>query len=385
MNLLDRYIFKSVLFVCTTAVALFAFIVLVPNVLRDMLGYVLSGQLSVEVFIRLIFTLAPFAITYALPMGLLTGVLLVLGRLSADSEITAMRAAGISIGRVAWPVIALAAMGVGLALYFNFEAMPHARVNYERGFAEAIRANPLNLIVPKTFIRDFSGVVIYVGDKQGGVLKDIWVWELDDQRRVIRADHAESGRIEGFDEATNTLTLRFTNLRVETRNPKEPESFAKPEPVGSGGGSGPIKLSLDRFFGRAAGVHIKQDWLTYSELQSERARLAAQPLPTDKEEAKKALRERMKLELVFQDKINISIAVLSLALVGVPLGIRVSRRETSANFAVAVALAIGYYLLTLTVKSLDRHPEYRPDLLLWLPNVLLLAWGAWLMSRIERR
>jgi len=367
------------------AVALFAFIILVPNIVRDMLGYVLSGQLSLKVFVELIVTLAPFAITYALPMGLLTGVLLTLGRLSADSEITAMRAAGIGIKRIAWPALALATMGVGLALYFNFEAMPHARVNYERRFAEAVRSNPLNIIVPKTFIRDFSGFVIYVGDKQGDVLHDIWIWELDDSRRVKRLDHAGSGRIERFDEATNSLILRASDYLVEQRNPKDPERFVTPEPVGGGTGTGEIVLSLDRFFGHAGGVHIKQDWLTYSELQVERARLAALPLPADQAAATQARRDRMKLELVFQDKINMSLAVLSLALVGVPLGIRVSRRETTANFAVAVAVAITYYLLTLTVKSLDRHPEYRPDLLLWLPNVLLLAWGGWLMSRIEKR
>jgi len=69
----------------------------------------------------------------------------------------------------------------------------------------------------------------------------------------------------------------------------------------------------------------------------------------------------------------------------VPLGIKVSRRETSANFAVAVGITLAYYLLTLLVKVLDRHPEYRPDLLLWLPNLLLLGWGTWLLSRIGRK
>jgi lipopolysaccharide export system permease protein len=37
------------------------------------------------------------------------------------------------------------------------------------------------------------------------------------------------------------------------------------------------------------------------------------------------------------------------------------------------------------VKWLDRHPEYRPDLLLWLPNLLFLALGVWLFTRIEQR
>ena len=62
-----------------------------------------------------------------------------------------------------------------------------------------------------------------------------------------------------------------------------------------------------------------------------------------------------------------------------------SRRETSANFVVAVLVTLGYYLLTVAVKVLDRHPEYRPDLLLWAPNLILIGLGAWLFSRVERK
>jgi lipopolysaccharide export system permease protein len=62
----------------------------------------------------------------------------------------------------------------------------------------------------------------------------------------------------------------------------------------------------------------------------------------------------------------------------------VSRRETSANLAVAVLLALGYYFLIVVVGWLDQHPEYRPDLLLWVPNILLLGLGLWLLRRLDR-
>ena len=71
--------------------------------------------------------------------------------------------------------------------------------------------------------------------------------------------------------------------------------------------------------------------------------------------------------------------------IGVPLGIKVSRRETSANLGIAVLLALGYYMLTVAVSWLDRHPEYHPDLLFWLPNAVFLGLGVWLFLRIERR
>jgi lipopolysaccharide export system permease protein len=386
LNLLDRYIFKSVLFTCAGAVALFAFIVIVPNIARDLMGYVLTGQLPLAMFVKLVVLLLPLAITYALPMGMLTGVLLTLGRLSADSEITAMRAAGLSLRRITRPVLLLALIGVGLGLYFNFDSMPRARVEYHRELPAALSANPLRFIVPKTFIRDFTGCVIYVGEKEGVILRDIWVWQLDADRRVQRLIRAESGRID-YDAATNSFVPTLLNAKIEERNSKNPENFAEASSVASAGKIEDLRLPLDSFFSRGSsnGPHVKQEWLTYAELQAERARLAALPMPADPAEAKKAARDRMKLEIVYQDKFNTALAVLSLALVGVPLGIKVSRRETSANFAVAVGLTLAYYLMTVAVKVLDRHPEYRPDLLLWLPNVILLGFGVWLFTRIERK
>ena len=381
VNLLDRYIFKSVFGTCVAAVALFTFVLTLGNVIRDLLGHVLAGQFPAMTFVRLVWLWVPAMAIYALPMGLLTGVLLTLGRLSADSEITAMRAAGISLARVARPVLMLGALGGVAALYINFESMPLARVSYEREFADALRANPMSFIVPKTFIREFKGSVIYVGEKEGAVLRDIWLWELDNQQRVIRLVRAESGRID-YDEATNSLVPTLTNAKTEERNAANPEDFSKSPRAPSADKLEEMRLSLDRYFGHE-GVRVKQEWLTYAQLQAERTRLAAETPPPGK--AKEATRERMRLEVVWQDKLNLSLSVFSFALIGVPLGIKISRRETSANLGLALELVLGYYVLTVMVKWLDRHPEYRPDLLLWVPNLLFLGLGIWLFRRLESK
>lgn len=382
MNLLDRHIFKSVFATCAAAVGLFAFVVALPNVVRDLLGPLLVGQLTGGAFARLVLLILPFAISYALPMGILTGVLLTLGRLSADSEITAMRASGISVARVARPVFLLGALCAVGALYINFESMPWARVQYHREFAALVRANPLSFIVPKTFIREFKGCVIYVGEMEGPVLRDIWLWELDDQRRVKRLVRAESGRID-YDEATNSLIPTLVRAKTEERNAANPEDFSKSPKAPSVEKAEEVRLSLDKYFGQA-GVRVKQEWLTYSELRAEQARLAKRPAPPP-EKARERAQEEMQIGLVMQEKFNLSLAVFSFALVGVPLGIKISRRETSANLGLALLLVLSYYLLTVMVKWLDRQPEYRPDLLLWLPNLIFLALGVWLFSRIDKK
>jgi lipopolysaccharide export system permease protein len=382
VNLLDRHIFKSVLLTCLGAVGLFAFVLMLGNAIKDLLGYVLAGQLSIPMFARLVLLLVPFVISFALPLGMLTGVLLTLGRLSADSEVTAMRAAGLSLTRIARPVFLLGVVGALTGLYVNFESMPWARVEYHRQLAAAVRANPLSFIVPKTFISQFPGVIIYVGEKRGAVLRDFWLWKLDKDRQVTQFVRGESGHFD-FDEKAGELVLTLTRVFVEDRDENAPENFAEVPRVGSSDKYGPQRLSLERIFGPDTGIKTKLPWMTYRQLQEEQIRLDTQTVPP--EEAKEHARAAMKVRLTVQDKFNTALAVLSFALVGVPLGIRVSRRETSANLGVAVVLALGYYLLTVMVGWLDRHPEYRPDLLLWLPNLIFIGLSIWLFARIDRR
>jgi len=381
VNLLDRHIFKSTLLTCAAAVGIFAFVLITGNIVRDLIGPGLAGQLSAEAFARLVLLLVPFVFSYALPMGMLTGVLLTLGRLSADSEITAMRASGISLPRIARPVIILGALGALAGLPVNFEFMPRARVQYDRELTAAVRANPLSFIVPRTFIRDFPGVVVYVGERQGARLRDFWLWHLDRDHRVTQFIRAAAGRVD-YDEGTNEFIITLTQAQVETRNDRNPEDFTDAEPVMTFVQSDPVRLSLNRLFGRS-GIRQKPTWMTYAELRREQSRLAAEKFPP--EQRRDHARAEMKVALVIEDKFNTALAALTFAVVGVPLGIKVSRRETSANLGLAVLLALGYYLLTVAIGWLDRHPEYRPDVLLWIPNAIFLVLGAWLFRRVDRR
>jgi lipopolysaccharide export system permease protein len=122
--------------------------------------------------------------------------------------------------------------------------------------------------------------------------------------------------------------------------------------------------------------------MTYKELVAEKARLEREPVPPDG--AQQRERDIMKVKFTIQDKINLALAIFTFAFAGVPLGIKVSRRETSANLGVAVLLALAYYFFIVVAGWLDQHPEYRPDLLLWVPNLLFLALGAWLLRRLDR-
>ncbi len=378
MRLLDRYLLTQVLFACLGAIAFFTFVLLTANVLKELLAFLVAGQLTLLSAIPLMALLIPFVVVYTLPMGMLCGILLVLGRMSAESETIAMRAAGLSLTRIAVPIYVLAAVGVLGALAVNLYYMPLARTRQKQELARIVRGDPLKMIVPKTFVRDFRNAVVYVYDKDGDRLKDVWVWELDREQRVRNFVRAESGRLE-LDEANNQLVVTLYNAAVQARSEKDPEDFSQPA-MTMRFETTTHALSLNSLFGSNT-FRRKLDWLTWDELNAEEERLKKpDPLLTEKARA----RELMKVRMTKQDKLTTAFTVFSFALMAVPLGIKVSRRETSANLGLALLLAMSYYVLTIMVRWLDGVPEVRPDLLLWVPNLLFLLMAVRLHRRAEQ-
>ena len=379
MKLIHRHIFGSVAGTCAAAVGLFGFVLLLGNVLRDLLGYLLSGQIEPMTFAKLAWLLVPFVVTYALPMGILTGVLLVLGRMTSDREITALRSAGLSVAGLSAPILFFALLGVGLSLMINFQFMPEARVAYHRELADAISTNPLSFIVPRTFIREFPDKVIYVGSMRGVELQDIWVWELDRQGRARAMHRAESGQIH-FDERQNALVLTGRHVTSDFRSRKDPETFDDNETLGQAGEATYV-FSLEKLTG-AHTVQTKLKWMTFGQLMTEWRRFGA---PDAGLTAAERARQRMRVQVTIHEKFATAFSVLSFALIAIPLGIKVSRKETSANLGVALVLAMGYYFATVVVGWFDNLPAFRPDLLMWLPNLGFQALGAWMFYKSDRQ
>lgn len=371
MNLLHRHIFWSVLATCLASVGLFASVLILGNVLKEVMPRMLAGQIEPLTFLYMIGLLVPYVAAYALPMGMLAGVLLVLGRMSAQQEITAMRTAGLSLAYVARPVILLGVLATMVALLINFEFMPRARTAYKAILADAVQTNPLSFIVPKTFVRDFPNMVVYVESTEGAELHDIWFWRLDDENRVQESGRAKSGRVE-FDEATASLRVTMREVSAEARNEKDPEDFSKVRGTTTVG-EVPLVFQVDDLFDKRK-KRTKYAWMTYTQLVLERDRFEIAGNELD----------GVKVKLAIAEKASTAMAIFAFTIIAIPLGIRVSRKETSANLGVALILVMFYYFLTIMVSWLENQPDLRPDLLIWIPALLFLSAGIILFRRVDR-
>lgn len=378
MNRLHIYLFKEVLVSSIMAVSLFVFILLAGNILRDIAGLVASGRLSLVVFAQLTALLIPYVVAYALPLGLLTGIMVAFGRLSSSQELVAMRSAGLSLYYLAAPVLALAGMGVILALSFNFYYTPVARTQYKEILAKVVQDNPVNFLQPRIFIKDFPGYVLYIGEREGNSLRDFWIWELNKDRKVERFVRAQEGTLD-YQPEEAALVLRLLNGTGELRKADDLEDLRDPEMPQVYFRELPIRLPLDSILGRAA-VRQKLSMLNINELFQTWNSLRMNP-----ERSADIKYQQLRVQMQIQENFAMGLSVMSLCLVAIPLAIKVGRRETYANFAFALTLALTFYFMMVIVSWLESKPDWRPDLLVWLPNLIFQGAGLVLMARANRR
>ena len=143
MGTLNKYILKQVLISSLLTVGLFVFVLVLGNVMKQVIGELASGKLSFEFFLKIVGLIIPAVIPYALPMGMLTGILLVFGRMSAQSEVIAIKAIGRSIFSMAAPVFLVAIIASLISVAINFNYAPVANRTYKSALKNLIRENPL--------------------------------------------------------------------------------------------------------------------------------------------------------------------------------------------------------------------------------------------------
>ncbi len=366
---------------------LFVFILLAGNALKEIIGLLAAGQLTGPMFADLLLLLIPYVVSYALPLGILTGILMVLGRLSAGREIVAFKSAGLSLWRLSASLFAVALIGVFLSLVINNRYAPEAKSRYKSILGNLVREDPLRFIVERTFIKDFPGYVLYVESKKGSQLGDFWIWELDDEYRALRVLRAETGRFD-YEEANDTLILTLQNASAELRSENHPDDLQTIRPTAFFKETR-LRLPLDRLLGTKR-QYVSLSSLNLTTLLDRKKKLTAEldqlgKIPgTSPQILQKKREEKMKIQLRIQKNFAMAFSVLSLALIGIPLGVRVGRRETYANIALALVLAMIYYFLIIAVGWLENEPNLRPDLLIWLPNLLFQALGLALLTRANR-
>lgn len=389
MRTLHRYLTRQIVATMLMTVVVFTFVLLLGNVLKEILGMLVNRQATLLMALQAIGLLIPFVLVFALPMGLLTATLLVFGRFSADQELTAVRASGVSLVALITPVLLLSAAMSIVSAWVNLEIAPKCRVAYKRLLVNVGLSQAGLLLPEKTFIRDFPDKIVYIGKIDGSDLKDVLIYNLNPEGKVDYYIRAKEGKLE-TDQANQVIHVQLTDAwRVGLMEDSE-----VPVPVYAAASS----LSYTNQADKIKAEKRQLSDMTFRELQAQLKVLESRvrylgPLPKlTPEEAREKLREikdfrediTLPIRLQIHSKIAFSFASIGFTLVGIPLGIRAHRRETTFGIALALILVILYYSFFIIGQSLDTRPEFFPHLILWVPNFLFQAIGMVLLWRANR-
>ena len=142
--------------------------------MKEIIGLLVNQQTTLGLVCHAILLLIPYVWVFALPMGLLTSTLLVFGRFSADQELTAARASGISLLALVTPVLLLSMAFSVLSGLFNTRIAPECRVAYKNLLFRAGMAGPTRLVPEGRYVHDFPGYIIYVRKNDG--VTELWLF-----------------------------------------------------------------------------------------------------------------------------------------------------------------------------------------------------------------
>jgi lipopolysaccharide export system permease protein len=373
VRLLDRYIGRQLLVTALFAIVVLSVVLVLGNIFKKLLDLLVNQNAPASLILSFIAYVLPFSLTFTIPWGFLTSVLLVFGRMSAENELTALRANGVSISRACVPVWGLAAVFTAICLWINMDVAPRAQQQMKNALFNIATSNPLAMFGTDKVIEDFPGHVIYVEKSSGDVLSNLLVYKIDEDTKALTSVmFAREGQLElgtgmvknskGEIEHEKQLILKLRDGRYEQRDDNHPDELSRLR-NGIVVAEGSVSISLKALYEKkqkAGGVSS----MALGEL-----------LATEKSEKTIEINKRL----------SNALATLAFALLAVPLAITAQRKDTSVGFAISLAIGLVYYLFFFLTDMARNRPHLHPELLVWVPNIVFFTIGAIRFAKLSRR
>ena len=328
MKLIDRFVSRELLVNVSFAIAVLSLVLVVGNIFRKLLPLLVNHDVPMEFLITFIAYVLPFSLIFTIPWGLLTAILLVFGRLSADNELIALRANGVSVTRVSLPLAGIALLCTVICLWLNVKVAPAAQERLRSTIFDLATRNPMALFGSDQVIDQFPGRRIYVGKKEGNKLENITVFEMNEKALPVKVTYARTGMLEA-DLANKQLLMHLYQARYQERDPKDPLDLHKIHD-GINMAEGTLPISLEELYEK-------------EKKRPSRSALSIEQLLEQLKSENK--REQSASRTEINKRFSFPFACVAFAIIGVPLGVTAHRRETSIGFAMGLIVATTYFLV----------------------------------------
>ncbi len=349
MRILRSYVLNECVLPFFLSLGILTCVFLLGNLIR-LANMVINKGVALLTVGQVFLFYIPLLLGYTLPIACITTVILAFSRLSNDNEILAMRASGIHLRRILFPLFVA---GLTLSLFcvvLNERIIPYSH-HQQRKILKTLGAkNPVAVLEAGSFINAFKGQIIFIYRIENRRMYNIRIYQPqpdDKPTRTIIANEGEFSPVPG----ENKIKLKLINGTSDEPNFDDPDSFYKLH-------FNTMFMTLDLSQDPDSKVDKKPKGMSLSELEEkikklEKMGVDAAPLITE-----------------YHRKVSWSFSVLIFILLGFPIAVITHRREKSANVILAILCAAIYYLMSLGAEALSVQGLTPAGITMWFPNIL---------------
>jgi LPS export ABC transporter permease LptG/LPS export ABC transporter permease LptF len=367
MGILTRKVFIELASSALLGTSLFMFILFLQKLGR-LFEILVRGSASAPLVGQLFAFIIPPTLTFAVPVGVLVGVLLAMSRMSSDGEIIAMRSAGFPSRRLLLPVVIFALLATAVTACATLWLTPASIRQTYRVLNQLLAEQLTAEIKPRIFEESFPNRVFYVGDViPGSVVRWRYVFMADlrppQERGGTGGERGEQPRITIAREAIATPDLVNNRIQLSMINGSSHEP-----------GKDPINYWSTGF---PTGMQVLEAKTPDREVAKAFTSMDTRQLL---EEAGKSTDARIELH----QRLALPFACLLLAIMGVPLGVSTRKAGRSAAFVMTVFIAFFYYMALISFINMAKQDRLPVEVAVWTPNIVLALIGALMVLRLER-
>ncbi|HVM32985.1 MAG TPA: LptF/LptG family permease, partial [bacterium] len=353
MKTAQRYVLREILpsFLIALSVLTFLFIINKIFVLLDM---VINKKVPLGDTLVLYFSLVPFVLSLTVPMAMMIATLLAFGRLSSDMEITAFKSGGVHLFQLIYPVLAFALVLTAAMLYFNARILPEANYAFKKIHFKILE-NQANVAVrERTFIDLFQGYQFYIDRQEGGIFKDVRVFNRVSPQAPLQTTLARTGWLDNNEKTfqlifhLNQGFISWDNVNYHSYNRLYFDQYQ-------------ICLNTENQLAHLSDV--KKD---YEEMSLDELKNSIQGTSDP---------DRLNnLKAEYQKRLALPFACLALSWFCAPLGLW-TRSKGFMAFVIGISMIFIYYLMFVLGQVLSQRGEVDPVWGLWWANLALASAG----------
>ncbi len=356
-RLIQRYILRGIFPYILLSLVLLTAILFAQQTVRYLEG-TFQGLMPIGFVNGVALSLLPSVLIFTLPMAVLAGTIIGLGRMGSDSELVAMRAAGVSTASLLLPPLLLGLIATLPSAYLNLhegpQALRHLRTLAIRGALYKLDSP----VEPRTFTTEIPRYVIYVrdGDKARGQWERVFI-QTQDADHSTRLITARSGRIDSSAEKSELVLQDATTTKLpptESGNPSYVVEHLRE-----------LRLALDTgrrdLLARIQQAESSPEQMNWTELRE----LAANATGSEKREATMLVHKRLAF----------SLAPLVFSFLGAALALRMRRGGRGLGVLLSLLVMLSYYLTTIAGDQMARAGTLPGRVGPWLATALTLVIG----------